>query len=462
MKKIYLLLTFLVISVLTFGQVRKPVYIVPDSTTLFGVTLPATTIIYDYGANRLWELTTKQDAADSLGNSSKELIAQLGSDLQELSEVLTLGDSTEGANIKLNPTADATDGAANGSPLLNVAGNYDADPTAGVNSTDLLTTFKTNVSLPFGNLQSDFTLTHATEDAYTIAKTASTFDHSFFSNSGSNSLTAALKSDGAIEIDYTDGVLNNGFNFDLTTANPTLAFKANSGFNTTLQAATPSALRTITFPDTSGTVALTLDITNTIYNGNGTLGANRTITSGGFDLYFTGTGRIGVGTATPDTDALLDMVSTTRGFLPPRMTNTQRDAITTPPAGLFLYDNTNNDLDYYNGTVWRRLVNAGAATLNEGGISFADATGSSLTNDSANLFWDNSTKILGIGTSSPSASAALDITSTTKGLLFPRMTAAQGSAITKVDGLMIYVTSTDATFTAVGFWGVVANVWTQL
>jgi uncharacterized protein (TIGR02145 family) len=48
---------------------------------------------------------------------------------------------------------------------------------------------------------------------------------------------------------------------------------------------------------------------------------------------------------------------------------------------------------------------------------------------------------VGIGTTSPDASSALDITSTTKGLLIPRMTAAQRSAITTPSqGLIIFCT----------------------
>lgn len=66
------------------------------------------------------------------------------------------------------------------------------------------------------------------------------------------------------------------------------------------------------------------------------------------------------------------------------------------------------------------------------------------------------------GTSSPNASALVDLTSTTQGLLLPRMTATQGSAITGVDGLMIYVTSTNGTFTSVGFWGYENGAWIKL
>ncbi len=60
-------------------------------------------------------------------------------------------------------------------------------------------------------------------------------------------------------------------------------------------------------------------------------------------------------------------------------------------------------------------------------------------------------------------SAALDIQSTTGGLKLPTMTATQGSAISSpADGLMIYVTSTDATFTSIGFWGRLSGVWVAL
>ena len=50
--------------------------------------------------------------------------------------------------------------------------------------------------------------------------------------------------------------------------------------------------------------------------------------------------------------AVLDLVSTTRGFLPPRMTTAQRDAITTPAAGLIVYDTTENKHYGFNGTTW--------------------------------------------------------------------------------------------------------------
>jgi len=50
--------------------------------------------------------------------------------------------------------------------------------------------------------------------------------------------------------------------------------------------------------------------------------------------------------------ALLDINSTTRWFLPPRMTTTQRNAIATPAKWLVIYNTTDNVLNTYNWTTW--------------------------------------------------------------------------------------------------------------
>lgn len=43
----------------------------------------------------------------------------------------------------------------------------------------------------------------------------------------------------------------------------------------------------------------------------------------------------------------------------------------------------------------------------------------------------------------------------------PRLTAVEASALTAANGMFIYVTDTDATFTAAGFWGYDEGVWTK-
>ena len=66
-----------------------------------------------------------------------------------------------------------------------------------------------------------------------------------------------------------------------------------------------------------------------------------------------GGGSVGIGVASPSASAILQADSTTKGMLPPRMTTTQRDAITSPATGLIVYDTTVNKLSVYNGTTWK-------------------------------------------------------------------------------------------------------------
>jgi hypothetical protein len=65
--------------------------------------------------------------------------------------------------------------------------------------------------------------------------------------------------------------------------------------------------------------------------------------------------QVGIGTETPNAAASLDITSTSRGFLPPRMTATQRDAISSPPDGLVLYDTTNSKLQVRAAGAWVNL-----------------------------------------------------------------------------------------------------------
>ena len=68
-----------------------------------------------------------------------------------------------------------------------------------------------------------------------------------------------------------------------------------------------------------------------------------------------GVSQIAVNSATPTASAVFDINSTTKGFLPPRMTTTQKNAIASPAAGLVVYDSTTNKLCCYNGSTWNDL-----------------------------------------------------------------------------------------------------------
>jgi hypothetical protein len=60
-------------------------------------------------------------------------------------------------------------------------------------------------------------------------------------------------------------------------------------------------------------------------------------------------------TTDPVASAALEVVSTSKGFLPPRMTTTEKNAIASPATGLVLYDSTTNKLQCYNGSTWNDL-----------------------------------------------------------------------------------------------------------
>lgn len=65
--------------------------------------------------------------------------------------------------------------------------------------------------------------------------------------------------------------------------------------------------------------------------------------------------KIGDYSATYNSSGILEVVSTTKGFLPPRMTTTQKNAIATPAAGLVVYDTTLNKLCVYT-TAWETIT----------------------------------------------------------------------------------------------------------
>jgi hypothetical protein len=121
---------------------------------------------------------------------------------------------------------------------------------------------------------------------------------------------------------------------------------------------------------------------------------------------------------TPDASSILELRSTTAGFLLPRMTTTQRDAISSPASGLVIYNTTTNQLNFYSGS-WQILTTGSGTvtsvatgyglsggTITTSGTLIADTTSSSglasktrLTNDSAILAAAINTKGSGTVTS---------------------------------------------------------------
>ena len=89
------------------------------------------------------------------------------------------------------------------------------------------------------------------------------------------------------------------------------------------------------------------------------------------------------GTA-PDPSAMLDVQSTEKGFLPPRMTSIERSNIAAPAEGLVVYDTDEHSLFLYSSGVWERL---------------AKGSGSPWLENGASIYYNNGN--VGIGTDNP-------------------------------------------------------------
>ena len=78
--------------------------------------------------------------------------------------------------------------------------------------------------------------------------------------------------------------------------------------------------------------------------------------------------QVGIGTTAPDASALLDVTSTTKGVLIPRMILAQRNAIAAPETGLTIYQtNGVSGFYYYNGSKWIRLATGFNTNIEQAG-----------------------------------------------------------------------------------------------
>lgn len=121
----------------------------------------------------------------------------------------------------------------------------------------------------------------------------------------------------------------------------------------------------------------------------------------------------------PNDCAMLDVASTSKGILIPRMSQAQRDAISNPSSGLLIYQTSDESFYYWEGGIWYKL-------------------GSQWVNNGSSIYYPN--RVI-LGGSDGNASAALDVQSTTGGVLVPRMTENEKNSISNpAMGLLIYQT----------------------
>lgn len=146
--------------------------------------------------------------------------------------------------------------------------------------------------------------------------------------------------------------------------------------------------------------------------------------------------------AAADPKAMLDISSNAKGVLIPRLTQGERDAITAPPQGLLIFNTSSNSFQYYGTSTWLNITNSGIVTGAPNKVprflGIWGLTPGVMTDDGNGVSINNTSAVA-------NGSALLDMTSTTKGLLIPRMTTAQRDAInTPAVGLLIFDTNLNA------------------
>ncbi len=65
---------------------------------------------------------------------------------------------------------------------------------------------------------------------------------------------------------------------------------------------------------------------------------------------------IGIGTQTPDNSAIVDIASTSKGLLLPRLADTT--SVSTPATGLVIYNQNTKSPNYYDGAKWKDVADA--------------------------------------------------------------------------------------------------------
>lgn len=80
--------------------------------------------------------------------------------------------------------------------------------------------------------------------------------------------------------------------------------------------------------------------------------------------------QVGIGTTSPNASSILDITSTSKGILIPRMTSSQRESISSPANGLMVYqtDGTSGYW-YYNGSLWTTYTKNNIARITNWNIT---------------------------------------------------------------------------------------------
>ena len=145
-----------------------------------------------------------------------------------------------------------------------------------------------------------------------------------------------------------------------------LKLNANANAASATKLATARNINGVSF---DGSADVTININAETLTGT-TLASNviiSSLTSVGTLTNTTINGKLIVGASSAaSSSAVLEVSSTTQGFLPPRMSTSQRDLIGSPLAGLTIWNTTNTQLEVYDGSYWVNMLGKLVHTLNVG------------------------------------------------------------------------------------------------
>jgi len=158
--------------------------------------------------------------------------------------------------------------------------------------------------------------------------------------------------------------------------------------------------------------------------------------------------------------AMLDISATDKGILIPRVTEAQKLLIPAPAVGLLVYQTDGNvGFWFFDCNSWVNMSNQSnqGSTINMG-VNVGNTlywNGNEWTVDTQNLYNDGNN--VGIGTNTPHSSAIIDINSSNKGILIPRLTTLQrNSILAPAEGLLIFNVDTKC------FESFVLNQWNNV
>jgi hypothetical protein len=164
-------------------------------------------------------------------------------------------------------------------------------------------------------------------------------------------------------------IKRNGTAIDIRLADDSNYAALNTGATLIKGSGSTSATTSLLVQNSSGTAALTVKDDGNIYLGGAaaqpyftsTSEGNNRLGINGFTNFYQPTNfsnsLVVSSTAFSNatTSSIVDIQSTTKGFLPPRMTTTQKNAIASPAAGLMVYDTNLNKLCVYT-TAWETIT----------------------------------------------------------------------------------------------------------